>query len=487
MQQALPPPEIPLRHTAAPRDTSPSRGGLLTLALFLLLALLALAHPIDHDESQYVAAAVLTAHGLLPYRDYAYLQTPLQPFLLALLAWAADGLAWPALRVANALFGAVAIACVHGAAREVARRRAALAAAALFACTDILLFAIGTARNDALPAAALAAALWLAVRAERGRGGRAQALATGLLLAAAAAAKVSYALPALAYGGWALWQHRRHRPLLVALGAIPMALFVAWTWRLDPAAFGFGVFTFPAAAPADYYADRPWKLSFAAKLFDAVKFLALGPALLAVAVTLLRRRMPALLALLTVAGLIAALLPTPTWRQYLLPMLPPLFVLLAHRWAQTPPGAVVRTLAVTCAVAGLAPTAVALAGGSTLVTAAREMRAVRAAMDRAGVAGPVATLSPQFLPFTGRLPDPRFATGPFYFRSHTLMPPGGEAARRLVSRRALPCTPLPAAILTGGEGGWTSGDDRLDAALARVAEQRGYRLTRIGRWRLYTR
>ena len=456
--------------------------------LFLLLALLALAHPIDHDESQYVAAAMLTAHGLLPYRDYAYLQTPLQPFLFAPVAWAAGSLAWPALRLVNALLGTVAIACVHGAAREVADRRTALAAAALFGCTDILLFAVGTARNDALPAACLAAALWLAVRAERDRGSPLRALAAGLLLAAAAAAKISYALPAVAYGLWALWQHRRHRPLLVALGALVPALLVAWTWSLDPAAFGFGVFTFPAAAPADFYADRPWKLSLTAKLVDALKFLALGPTLLALVVTLFRRRLPAMLVLLTVAGLVAALLPTPTWRQYLLPMLPPLFVLLAHRWSKAPPGAVARTLAVTFAAAGLAPTTAALAGGGpTLLTAAREMRAVRAAMDHAGVAGPVATLSPQFLPFTGRLPDPRFATGPFYFRSSTLRPPGGEAAQHLISWRSLPGTPLPHAILIGGEGKWTSGDDRLDVAIARVAEQRGYRLTRIGRWRLYLR
>lgn len=452
--------------------SSPFRGGLL---LILLLALLALAHPIDHDESQYVAAAVLTAHGLLPYRDYAYLQTPLQPLLLAPLPWIAGGFAWPVLRVANALFAAITLGCTYGAARTVAGRRASLLAVALFACTDILLFAAGTARNDALPAACLAGALWLAVRAETGRGSCAQALATGLLLAAAAAAKISYALPAAAYGGWALWQHRRHRPLLVAAGALPSLLLVGWLAWQAPAGFLFGTLTFPAAAPADFYADRPGKLSGTAKLLDTLKFLALGPALLAIGVAL-RRPRPAMLYLLALAGLLAALGPTPTWRQYLLPLLPPLFVLLARQWQVAPPGRALAAAFALFAVAGLAPTAVALASGAPGMRAGlREGRLLRAAMDAEHVTGAVATLSPQFLPATGRLPDPRFATGPFYFRSRTLYPPGGEAALRLLSKGALARAPLPRAVLTGGEGRWTSGDDRLDATLAREAARRGYR------------
>ena len=51
--------------------------------LAVLLCLLAIARPVDHDESQYVAAATLSGAGLIPYRDYAYLQTPLQPLLFA--------------------------------------------------------------------------------------------------------------------------------------------------------------------------------------------------------------------------------------------------------------------------------------------------------------------------------------------------------------------------------------------------------------------
>jgi 4-amino-4-deoxy-L-arabinose transferase-like glycosyltransferase len=448
--------------------------------------LLALARPIDHDESQYVAAAVLTAHGLLPYRDYAYLQTPLQPFLFAAVAWGSGVWTWPALRIVNALLGGLAVACVHGAAREVGQPRMALVAAALFACCDILLFSVGTARNDALPAACLAGAVWLAVRTEAGRGTPLAALGLGLLLSSAAAAKISYALPAAGYGCWALWRHGAHRPLFVMLGAVPAVALVAWTAWLAPAGFLFGVFTFPTMAPADFYADRPWKLSGAAKLIDAVKFLALGPALLALFVVS-RRPASGLLMVLILAGLIAAVLPTPTWRQYLLPVLPPLFVLLAWRWSRYPPGRATRIAAIAFAFAGLAPTAAALIQGEEgMRTALSEMAAVRDAMDAAGVRGPVATLSPQFLPSTRRLPDPRFATGPFYFRS-LLQPAGGETPLHLVSAATLAQAPLPDAILTGGEGKWTSGDDRLDARLGAEAIRRGYRATRIDRWRLYVR
>ena len=74
------------------RLLTPSR---LWLLLALALAALAMARPIDHDESQYVAAAVLSAHGLMPYRDFAYLQTPLQPLLFAPIASLGGIWAWP--------------------------------------------------------------------------------------------------------------------------------------------------------------------------------------------------------------------------------------------------------------------------------------------------------------------------------------------------------------------------------------------------------
>ena len=49
-------------------------------------------------------------------------------------------------------------------------------------------------------------------------------------VAAAAAAKISYALPAVAYGLWAL-VHRGHRPVWVVVGTLPViVLIVAALW-----------------------------------------------------------------------------------------------------------------------------------------------------------------------------------------------------------------------------------------------------------------
>jgi len=463
----------------------------LLAMLALLFALLALARPVDHDESQYVASAALIAAGLLPYRDFGYFQTPLQPFVFAPVVWFAGEWAWPALRLANALIGAVAVAFVYRAARAGgADTRVALAAAGLFAACDVLLFSIGTARNDALPCALSAAALWLIVRGERASITRGAALAIGALLAAAAAAKISYVVPGAAYGLSALLDRRR-LPGWVALGAVPVVAFVGWTYLIAPEGFVFGVFTFPALAPAEYYAARPWKLSWTAKGVDTLKFLALGAALPALA-TVVRaawaRWRIDLLDALIVAGLIAAVLPWPTWRQYLLPMLPVLFVRVALLWQAAPPTRGWRVALVVFAVAGLAPSLVAAAGAATGLPMAQAMadgRAIGRALEVAGDRGAVATVSPQYLPAARRLPDPRFAAGPFYFRSRTLLAGEAEARLRLVSGARL--TPGAATVLVGGEALAPGGNPALDARLAAVARPGAARIDRIagGRFTLY--
>lgn len=456
-----------------------ARRGITIGALAVLAALfaaLAMLRPLDHDESQYVAAAVLSAHGLLPYRDYAFLQTPLQPLLFAPLAWLAGPWTWPALRLANALLGAAAVACVAGAARAGgASARQAVVAAALFATCDVFLFSIATARNDALPCALYAAALWLIVR---GHKRPADLVAIGLLLTAAAAAKISYALPVATYAALMLGRARR-LPWLAA-GAAPVLLLVVWTFWQAPAGFVFGTLQFPAEAPQQYYlaTGRPWKLTTLVKALDTLKFLALGPALLGIAAIAIRRpARPTLLDALILAGLLSALLPTPTWRQYFLPMLPPLFVRLAQIWSRRPPLRAERVAAVALACAGLAPSAAAIAAREgSIAGAMRQSRAVAVSLTAAGIRnGEVATLSPQFLPGAGLTPDPRFATGPFYFRSVGLLSADRERALHLVSGATLAAAPLPRVVLTGGEGAWTSGDNCVDRALEQEAIRRGYR------------
>lgn len=89
------------------------------------------------------------------------------------------------------------------------------------------------------------------------------------------------------------------------------------------------------------------------------------------------------------------------------------------------------------------------------------------------------------------MPDRRFATGPFYFRSHALLVDEREAGFRLVSADRLDALDRapPAAVLVGGEGGWSSGDAALDARLEHWARTRRYRRFPLdsARFRLYVR
>jgi hypothetical protein len=484
-----------------PRRALARRRLLPVLGLVALLSMLAMARPVDHDESQYVAAAVLVGEGLLPYRDFAYLQTPLQPLLFGPLAEWLTTAAYPGLRFVNALLGALAVLFVFRASvAGGAGQHIALAAAGLFAGTDVLLFGTGIARNDALPAAMLAGAVWAIVASEGASRTRARAELIGLLLAGAACAKASYALPAAAYGAWAL-AHRDHRPGWVAAGALLPVALLAWVAAQAPDAFWFEVFTFPAEAPRQYYeGGRAYKLTLPVRVLETLLYLGLGaalPAAITVARATFKQRKAAsldrVLELLIVAGLTAAILPEPTWRQYLLPMLPPLFVRLARLWARSPPARWERIVFASFVAAGLAPTGIALAraarDGLPMARAIADGEAIGRALDDAGVTGEIATLSPQFLPGAGRLPDPRFAAGPFYFRSSGLISDADERRFHLVSADRLAAERLPPLVLLGGEAAWSAGNPALDAALERVAAPDAIGVLRIsgGRFRILIR
>src|SRR3954462_4398754 len=110
----------------------PRRTAFTFAALALWLIAIAFVRRMSIDECQYVAATALTARGLLPYRDFAYLQTPLQPFVFAPLQWLFAGHLLVAIRLANALLGLVTVLLVYRAARRAgAREGAALAAAVM--------------------------------------------------------------------------------------------------------------------------------------------------------------------------------------------------------------------------------------------------------------------------------------------------------------------------------------------------------------------
>ena len=72
-----------------------------TALVFPLAAALAMAKGLNHDENQHVAAGVMVARGLLPYRDFPHFHTPYLAFIYAALFHATDH-----LLLAARLFGA---------------------------------------------------------------------------------------------------------------------------------------------------------------------------------------------------------------------------------------------------------------------------------------------------------------------------------------------------------------------------------------------
>jgi 4-amino-4-deoxy-L-arabinose transferase-like glycosyltransferase len=471
------------------------RAWFLPTVAATLLLFGAAVRGVDHDESQYVAAVALMRGGGLPFRDFLYLQTPLQPLLLAPLGWFGTVPLFGVLRAVNAFAGVVAVVAVAQASREAGGTRAtAVAAALLMLASDPLLFASSVSRNDALPMAFEAIGLWLLLRAWRraDEGARWCTFGAGLAFAAAASVKISYAIPAAVAGLGVVVGWRRLGIRAVAAfvggglaGILPSLAFAI----LYPEAFRFGVFDYSLLAPPEWRELNGQKTIFSpeARLVRFLKFFVLGPGPVALALVAVRRwRAPreagaaALLDALIVAGIVAAVLPQPTFRQYLVPILPPLFARLG----------IVRIEARSRAWPALLAMGVVL---GLFTTAKYAVRASRKGLPPVTVArdaywigdrtrGPVATLSPDRVAGGGAAIDPRFAAGPFVFRTDRLLNPAQEERFHVVTMRrldtAFTATP-PAAIVTGGEAKPSrAAPQGLDAPLAAWAIAHGYHAER---------
>ncbi|MDF0542142.1 phospholipid carrier-dependent glycosyltransferase [Sphingobium sp. H39-3-25] len=482
------------------------------IALASLLLLACGFTGIDHDEGQYVAAVALMRHGL-PYRNFAYLQTPLQPLLLAPLAWWCEGWLFPALRAVNALLGAGAVAMLWLAARRAgaSERGAALAALAL-ASSHMLLFAASVARNDALPLFLHCAGLWLFLPVLRADAPRRPLTAwlAGLALAGAASAKISYGLPAAAVGVFALLHVRilgRGPVLALALGGLLGGLPTFWLWALAPEAARFGIIDYSLKAPFEWRTlnGQAAMLEAPLSLLRMLRFLAQGCGLVALvtigAATWKARKAPLavrhrvtgaprpqmlsrLLALLILAGLVAAWLPRPIYVQYLGPLLPALFLyfglvaepFLTRRW--------LRALVALAILAGIAQTTLDIAGNlalrrSPVLVAARDARTAGQLVRARHGEGAIVALSPERVIDSGIPLDPRFATGLFLFRTRSVMTPQQSQAFHALPMdalaRGLDMAP-PTAILTGMESATSRlAPDGLDAPLVLWARRQGYR------------
>ncbi len=481
----------------------------MLLATTLLLLLGVFTSPNNHDESQYVAGAALARTGLI-YRDFASLQPPLQSWVYAPLASLFPGWTLLAMRLATALFSLAAAAATYGAQRTIGiDRRAASLATLAMACTATFLFTGSVVRNDALPAALAAGATAAALHGALRQRLRAMALA-GLLLGAATSAKLSYA-PMLACAGVAPLLYGRWRGLCAvlafavgaAIGLLPMLLAALPA----PQAFLYGVFTYARTAPFEWYvaSGRGGELGIGVKILFLLLNMLQGPALLAAilsARTLIGRRhrlrpQHVMLAALLAGGALGAVLPTPTQIQYLLPMLPPLFVafgLAIARGALASRGA--AALAILFALAGIAPSIADAAKiarkGRTVLAIERQAHAIGAFLAQSGAEGVIASVAPERVIDSGYPIDPRFAAGPFLFRNGGLMPPALVRALKAVTPQTLEESfgqAPPAAILVGYEKLARNGGPPADAPLEAYAVRHDFQRADLtdGLGRLYVR
>ena len=466
------------------------REQLTILALAgVLIALSIAVRKLNHDEGQYVAAIEL-AHFGWPYRDFAYLQTPLQPILLSPLAGLPAGWLLVGARIANGLFGLATVGLVMIALRRRASARSTTMAIVLLLCSEPFLLACSLARNDALPMAFLAGAIVALLRGLDAHRPQAHSAAAGLLLGLASSAKISAAIPAAAAGLFLLIRTRRSGlcPFAVFIGGVLLGLVPTLVLGLiAPDRFYFDVFAYNLDAPRQWWtaAGHANWLDPQFRILRLTVLSAQGCILFGVAAAAIDRRRSddrLLLDLMIIGGLITAYMPEPAFTQYLVPLLAPVAVRLALA-IDTFPDHWNRRLAFStsgfCALGMLLTGYYAVRAyrqGDDLSYGVEQGRAV--ALAAAGQS--IVTLSPERVAGSDSKLERGFVTGPFLFRTSGRL---SERALRLGYspnwQRIVQSlgADKPSAILTGGESAPSGAlfPDGLDARLVGWAATHRYR------------
>ncbi len=475
------------------------------MSLLALPLLMALAGPVNHDEDQYLGAAALVRDAAI-YRDFMSLQTPLHAYVFAPLTLI-TGWSFLAMRLATALLATATLALVHVAQRLLGvERGTAMFATVLLLCCTAFQVGASVVRNDMLPALLMTLAILAALRTLE-RVGWIAPLAAGICVGLAIAAKISYApfAPTLCLALLLLAQPVRPTIRLrlaaaavagigVITGMLPALLCLARA----PEAFSWGVVEFAQSAPQAYYAvsgqaallgawDKSMRLALVAAEGPALPALLLWLACRRTAVDTRRTSSRHLLELFTVAGLGAAFIPAAGWRQYLLPALPPLFIVLGMILTGRSTRPRTRTaLFVLFALVGLArparDTVVALATGWPVLETERSAHRIGATLRAAGILGPVATVSVHAVIDAGHGLDRRFATGAFVVRSSGLLSIAEADTFHVLTAEGVAAafdSAPPAAILTGYEQASDMFPLRQDAALRDYALAHAYVLHQV--------
>jgi 4-amino-4-deoxy-L-arabinose transferase-like glycosyltransferase len=306
--------------------------GLVAAAATAVLVPSAVWRYVDGDEGYYLLSSELVMDGALPYRDFMFTQMPLLPYLYG--AWTAvlgDG--WLAARLLSVAFAVgVAVLLFHFASRRFGRGLA-LVGAALYVFSGLVFAWFPTVKTYAPATFFLFAALALADR--RPATARWAWFAAGVLAALAADVRLIFAAAAPAFA-WAAVHAAGGGQRLRALtpfaagfgvGLSPALLFLA----LDPGRFLFDNVGYHAFRSTEgLVGDFRQKARVAANLLGVgtpdgaiPQFLLLALAAAAAALVVRRLGRPLPLALV-VAGLLgaASFLPTPTYPQYFVTLVP---------------------------------------------------------------------------------------------------------------------------------------------------------------------
>ncbi len=492
----------------------------------LLLVAGSLLAPFNHDEDQYFAASQALFRGL-PYRDFIYLQTPLNMLVgnWVMALWSGDSLF--ALRIMQALLGAGVIYVVLWENLKNGRRKPAILCALLMGSCYSFLFAATVFRNDMLPTLLSASGTALLAQEARRRDtvtGAPQAVwpvyfFSGLLLALAASAKVNFLILCAVPVIWIALQQRvaLTRRLVwltwLAAGGMIGALPSIFGLALDPGRFMWQVIEFGSEAPLHWYAitGSGERLTMDDRLLEAVEILVQGPALFAL-LLVGRRRFLALrqgesegsrallLDLFILAGLVAAFLPNPAWRQYYVVLLPALFMRLPGilEGLERTRRRIAAQMCLLFSVVGLVAwigeaSELAEEPERSIFVRSQESEWIGAVLRSARAEGSVASLSPHLAVDSGHPIDRRFTSGVFAYRWGVNRPDVeivemGGAGPDTVEALLAKCP--PAAIVTGYEGAaQASKVVDLEAPLRAFAEREGYRLhySPYGKARLYVR
>jgi hypothetical protein len=170
--------------------------------------------PLNQDEGWYLYAALETAAGRLPYRDFFFTQGPLLPVVYGWLAplWSDAGvLGGRIVTAALGLLASVLVALLAARGTAPGGRLAAGVTAFTLAAGGVYhAYFTAIPKTYALAGLLLAGGLLALTRCERGgRAGLAWAAGAGVLLAAAAGTRLSLGAALAAAGLWLLANRRR--------------------------------------------------------------------------------------------------------------------------------------------------------------------------------------------------------------------------------------------------------------------------------------